>query len=364
MTMIFFRTMFFLLAASASTSSWVLRPGSVARGSGSGTRLYEQKTSTPGHDVSGSNKGGQKRTSIDDLTPEQRERVKAFIDHQSNVPKIGFAADVRSLVQYNHGFAVMSTNSKSNPGFPGGSVVGFAVDDDGRPIFVFSGMSSHTQDIKRDPRCSLTVADANFKGASDGRVNLMGNCTLLKERSEIDEAREIYRKKHPGAFWIDFGDFNWFRMGEIEAIRFVGGFARAGSVKPEEYLEAKPDPIMAFGGAIAGHMNEDHQSATIAMVRHYVPGLAATEGYVREAIINRVDSVGMDVKITRDPDDSTTLPGQPEQFKVRLPFPEPIVDRGAVKTAIVEMTRASAPPPATEAEEEEKEAASATSEEA
>lgn len=33
----------------------------------------------------------------------------------------------------------------SNPGFPGGSVVGFAPDEDGRPLFVFSGMSSHTQ---------------------------------------------------------------------------------------------------------------------------------------------------------------------------------------------------------------------------
>ena len=104
---------------------------------------------------------------------------------------------------------------------------------------------------------------------------------------------------------------------EIEAIRFVGGFARAGTVTPKEYKEASPDPIMAFGSHIAQHMNEDHMSATIAIAEHYVPGLAG-DNYVKEAEINRVDSLGMDVKITRDPENDDRLPGQPKQFKGKL----------------------------------------------
>jgi putative heme iron utilization protein len=84
------------------------------------------------------------------------------------------------------------------PGYPGGSVVGFAPDEEGRPIFVFSGMSSHTVDILADPRCSLTIADKNFKGAADGRVNLMGTCQRLKDDEEISKAKEIYLQKHPG----------------------------------------------------------------------------------------------------------------------------------------------------------------------
>merc|ERR1719223_1266796 len=126
------------------------------------------------------------------MSPEQIKRAQAYMEHQQNVPKPGFPTDVRSLVQYNHGFAVMSTNSKSNPGFPGGSVVGFAPDERGRPLFVFSGMSTHTQDILADPRCSLTVASKEFKGAADGRVNLMGSCTRLKDQDEIKVAKEIY----------------------------------------------------------------------------------------------------------------------------------------------------------------------------
>jgi putative heme iron utilization protein len=90
------------------------------------------------------------------------------------------------------------------PGYPGGSVVGFAPDEEGRPIFVFSGMSSHTVDILADPRCSLTIADKNFKGAADGRVNLMGTCERLKDQAEIAKAKEIYLQKHPGGECVYF----------------------------------------------------------------------------------------------------------------------------------------------------------------
>lgn len=301
----------------------------------SGSRLFLAADSkAPKHDVGGG------VNLMENLTPDQQERVQSFMEYQQGVPKIGFPTDVRSLVQYNHGFAVMSTNSKAHPGFPGGSVVGFAPDEEGRPLFVFSGMSSHTVDLLADPKCSLTVADKNFKGAADGRVNLMGNVQRLKDADEIAKAKEIYLSKHPGAFWVEFGDFFWYRM-DVEYIRFVGGFARAGTVTAQEYKEAKPDPIMAFGSSIAEHMNKDHMSATIAMVEHYIPGLAG-DGYVQEAVINRVDSLGMDVKITRDPDNQDRLPGQPQQFKVRLPFPKPLQERGDVKVAIMEMTNESA----------------------
>jgi len=266
-----------------------------------------------------------------EMDPEEIKIQQAFMEHQQNAPKLGWATDIRTLVQYNHGFAVMSTNSKANPGYPGGSVVGFAPDEDGRPIFVFSGMSTHTQDILADPRCSVTIASKEFKGAADGRVNLMGQCKLL-DRSEIEAAKATYLKKHPGAFWVNFGDFNWFRM-EIEHIRFVGGFARAGGVTPEQYKQSKPDPVSEFGAAIASHMNDDHQQATIAMVAQQIPGMV-----VEEALITSVDSLGMYVKVKRTPRASD----QPQQFKLRLPFPRPAQDRKDVKTLIMEMTMAAA----------------------
>ena len=109
---------------------------------------------------------------------------------------------------------------------------------------------------------------------------------------------------------------------------------------PEQYKNAKPDPISGFGAAIAAHMNDDHQDSTIAMVAHAIPGLD-----VSEAVITSVDSLGMYVKCTRTPRASD----QPQQFKIRLPFPRKVEERKDVKDVIVEMTRAAAQGVAAEA---------------
>lgn len=324
-----------LLFAATSTRAFVAPTIKAARTATTVTTIFstsednnevkKEPKHAPRHDVPGMQQ---------ELSPEEMKTQALFAEHQQNCPKPGFASDVRTLIEYNHGFAVMSTNSKAMEGYPNGSVVAFAPDEDGNPLFVFSGMSSHTQDVLKDPRCSLTVASKQFKGAADGRVNLMGKTTLLPQ-DQKEAAKAVYLKKHPGAFWIEFGDFNFFKM-EIEKINFVGGFARAGSITPEEYKEAEPDVIAEFGPHIADHMNDDHMDATIAMIESQVPGLNPTE-----AVITSVDSLGMYVKVTRSPDDSE----QKQQFKMRLPFPRQAEDRKDVKNLIVEMTRASSPAP-------------------
>ena len=54
-------------------------------------------------------------------------------------------------------------------------------------------------------------------------------------------------KKHPRAFWVDFGDFSWFQMDMITDIRFVGGFVRAGSITPEQTLWQSRIPYPPLG---------------------------------------------------------------------------------------------------------------------
>ena len=53
--------------------------------------------------------------------------------------------------------------SRATAGFPLGSVVEYAVDGQGRPIFALSSLSGHTRDLRADPRCSLTVTAPAFK---------------------------------------------------------------------------------------------------------------------------------------------------------------------------------------------------------
>lgn len=45
-----------------------------------------------------------------------------------------------------------------------------------------------------------------------------------------------YLARYSGAFWVDFGDFAWYKMIEVVVICIVGGFVCVGSVMVEEYV--------------------------------------------------------------------------------------------------------------------------------
>jgi hypothetical protein len=77
------------------------------------------------------------------------------------------------------------------------------------------------------------------------------------------------------------------------------------------------------------------------MISGQIPGLEVTE-----AIITSVDALGMYVKVKRTPRASD----QPQQFKLRLPFPRPAEDRKDIKKIIVEMTQAASAASAAKAE--------------
>ena len=83
---------------------------------------------------------------------------------------------------------------------------------------------------------------------------------LLKVTDEerVAELKTEYKSKHPNAFWIDFGDFSVYEAQELVQVRLVGGFARAGSIKPDDFLSAEVDEILKFSEPVCGHMNDDH----------------------------------------------------------------------------------------------------------
>ena len=174
---------------------------------------------------------------------------------QQGAARLSQAEDARSLVEYSSGYAVLSTLSSQVDGYPSGALVGFAADESGLPVFCFSSMSSHTKDLLADgaskaegsAKAALTVTAKGFEGAADGRVVLIGD-VIKCSKEEVDEKslRDVYKAKHPNAFWADFGDFSYFRMHNLKAVNYVGGFARAGSISPEEYMGAMVDPIQAF----------------------------------------------------------------------------------------------------------------------
>mmetsp|Transcript_16649 Transcript_16649/g.54216 ORF Transcript_16649/g.54216 Transcript_16649/m.54216 type:complete len:345 (-) Transcript_16649:1047-2081(-) len=270
----------------------------------------------PGHQVRGMPQ------QVDEETAARQQKVRA---HQEACPRLNWAEEIRTMVAQKKGFGVLSTFSTKPEveGFPVGAVVGFAVDERGYPIFSFSTMSSHTKHVDADPRCALTVTEPSFQGAADARCVLTG--TMEKVTDDAQPLREAYLASHPNAFWVNFGDFAVYRFKELKDVSFVGGFARAGGVTPDEYLAAPVDALVDFLEPVAGHMNKDHEDS----LKSYVEVLIGAAP-VKSAQIKRLDRFGFDVRVVDAASGSTGV--------LRVPFAEEITDRAAIKDAFVHLS--------------------------
>jgi HAD superfamily hydrolase (TIGR01509 family) len=205
-------------------------------------------------------------------------------------------------------------------------MVGFAtLPETGMPIFCFSAMSSHTKNLLQDPRASLTVTEPAFEGAADARAIFTGNVVPLKG-ADADAARKAYIAAHPTAFWANFGDFKMYGFKEILDVSFVGGFARAGGVTPEEYVAAAVDPCQAFAEPVMEHMNDDHATS----LQQYVEVLVGLPP-VRKATMKRFDRFGIDVRC----EDAVSGQGG----IIRVPFETEVTERKAIKGAIVGLSK-------------------------
>src|ERR1700739_127262 len=71
-------------------------------------------------------------------------------------PEPSYAERVRTLISL-ASIGTLSTLSRKHSGFPFGSLMPFALDPAGCPIFLISNMAMHTQNLKADPRCSLLL---------------------------------------------------------------------------------------------------------------------------------------------------------------------------------------------------------------
>ena len=186
---------------------------------------------------------GHKSSSRIELSVEDQAILEKIKANEIVAKRLSMAEEIKTLIDQSIGYGTLATNSIQYSGYPTGSIVGFELDDNSKPFFVFSTMSSHTKDVINDKKASLTITSKDFKGAAEGRVVIIGDIVKVQEPDTIQKLRNKYLSRHKEAYWIDFGDFSYFSMETIVAVRFVGGFAMAGSVTPEDFLNAKPDPV-------------------------------------------------------------------------------------------------------------------------
>ena len=110
---------------------------------------------------------------------------------------------------------VLSTHSKSMPGFPFGSVVPYCLDALGRPLILISRIAQHTHNLQKDPKCSLFVGE---RGAEDvqavGRLTYLAEAQQIEDEAAIEAAAERYYRYFPDSqSYHKAHDFDFWREG-------------------------------------------------------------------------------------------------------------------------------------------------------
>ncbi|KAG2686346.1 hypothetical protein I3760_09G002000 [Carya illinoinensis] len=247
--------------------------------------------------------------------------------HQEKAARLPPIEEIRTVLDHSVR-GMLSTFSQKHEGYPSGSVVDFACDADGSLILAVSSLAIHTKDLTANPKCSLLVA-RDVEDRTDLVITLHGDAIFVSE-NERAAIRTAYLARHPNAFWVDFGDFQFMRI-IPKVVRYVSGVATAvlgsGEFSAKEYNSAKVDPIAQFSKPVTSHMNKDHAEDTKVIVQHW------TSIPVDSAYMLDLDSLGFNVKAGY----------QGNTFKLRVPFPRRAEDRKDVKTLVVEMLQAAKP---------------------
>jgi putative heme iron utilization protein len=204
------------------------------------------------------------------------------------VAEPSLAERARTLVSLAR-IGALSTHSRKFAGFPFGSIMPYAADNLGRPIFFISTMAMHTQNLRQDARASLLIARPDSTGDPLGaaRVTLLGTTV----EAPAAEVRELYLSRYENAkYWQEYSDFSYYRL-EVSSVYFIGGFGVMGWVPSEEYAGARADPLAEVAQEIIQHMNADHAEA-LRLIAQRFAGNAADE-----ALMTAVDRLGFHLRL-------------------------------------------------------------------
>ncbi len=211
--------------------------------------------------------------------------------NQPSVVETTFADRVHTLL-YLGRIGALSTHSRKQQGFPFGSVMPYALDETGNPVFLISTMAMHTQNLQADPRSSLLVTQPEAGGDPLGasRVTLLGK-VLPVPKAEVAAARKLYLARYPNSKnWVDFEDFSFYRMDVIN-VYYVGGFGVMGWVPASEYCHGQPDPLADVAADIIQHMNTDHGDSLKLLAQAFA-GIDS-----QKAAMTSVDRLGFHVRL-------------------------------------------------------------------
>ncbi|MGD0680267.1 MAG: DUF2470 domain-containing protein [Polyangiaceae bacterium] len=222
--------------------------------------------------------------------------------------------------------ATLSTIAREPPGFPYGSLVTVAVDDEGRPLLLLSELAEHTGNLQAEPKASVLITEpigVHDQPLALGRVTILGKCSKVAPADRAG-VREAFLRHQPSAsYYVDFDDFAFYRV-EPTALRYVGGFGRMSWLSVEAYRAAEPDPLARAASELVKHMNDDHAAALLA----YARALAGVTD-AASVTMTAVDRYGFEIAVVTSSGPRT----------VRLAFEAAVTTPDEVRRSLVAMAR-------------------------
>ncbi|WP_150466379.1 HugZ family protein [Francisella sp. SYW-9] len=151
-------------------------------------------------------------------------------------------------------YGVLSTQLISMPGYPFGSMVEYAINQQGNIVVYIANLSQHTRNINVDNKVSLTIiGDETTDIRATPRVTIIGSI----RKSNLEDNKEIYSLFFPNkAGFSSHKGFNYCEI-EIERVRFIGGFGDAHWIKKDDFC-LKQNFTGDSISSVVKHINEEN----------------------------------------------------------------------------------------------------------
>ncbi len=119
--------------------------------------------------------------------------------------------DPKQFIQ-SQNFGVLSTHSKSEEGFPFGSITPYIITEQGDIAIFISHLAEHTKNIEANPKVSLTIFDPSDMDEPTARARI--TCLAIAELTKEDAAlRKQYREQFPNAaMTLELPGFNFYLL--------------------------------------------------------------------------------------------------------------------------------------------------------
>lgn len=168
--------------------------------------------------------------------------------------------------------AMLATHSVANVGYPFGSIVPYDIDQNLRFIIYISYIAEHYRNLSANQHACLLICDA--MGVNDPQQYARASVLLNFENIAEDERAQVqasYETRFPNSINYEIAHNFTFMRGQIERVRWIGGFGEIGWVSKEDLANSSFDSSAYNAFEIVTHMNEDHSDAISEMAHAFCP---------------------------------------------------------------------------------------------